>query len=244
MSPIITRTLQDGIPRGLSLHKDAVLQHLVVIVRIVVGFLQAQESLIVVDAVGHHDGLGLGIHLKQFAGIEDTLFAVGLALLVKHERYHGERVGHGLDLLIQFEMRNTEIQWVERVIVDEQAVGDANNGVEFRRETSQRLDETGMAFHLYVKVAHDTVERTAVLVELVIFLCDLLQGVAHVESEALFLRIQHQREFVALLHHVNHLLALLLIILGKAFAVLVNLTMVGFQLIAQHSQGAVEVVAV
>ena len=57
---------------------------------IVVGLLQTQEGLIVMDAVGHHDGFGLGIHLKQFAGIKDALFAVGLTLLVKHERYYGE----------------------------------------------------------------------------------------------------------------------------------------------------------
>ena len=91
---------QDGEPRGLSLDEDAVLQHLIVVVRVVVGLLQSQEGLIVMNAVGHHDGFGVGIHHEQVAGVGDALFTVVLSLLIEEEGC-GEGVGHGLDFLIQ-----------------------------------------------------------------------------------------------------------------------------------------------
>ena len=71
--------------------------------------------------------------------------------------------------------------------MDQQAVRHANDSVEFGRETSQRLKQAGMALHLHIKVGDDAIERSTVLVELIVFLCDLLQGIAHVEGEALFL---------------------------------------------------------
>ena len=71
--------------------------------------------------------------------------------------------------------------------MEEQAVGHADDGVELGWETAQRLDEAGIALHLDVEVADDTVERPTVLAELVVLLGDLLQGVAHIEGEPLFL---------------------------------------------------------
>ena len=75
--------------------------------------------------------------------------------------------------------------------MDEQAIGNANNTVNLGREAAQRLNEAGMAFHLDIKVADNMVERPTVLVKLVVFFGDPLQGIAHIESKALFLRIQH-----------------------------------------------------
>ena len=103
----------------MSFDEDAVLQHLVIVVCVVVGLFQAQEGLVVVDAVGYHDGFGLGIHLEQFTCIEDALFAVVLTLFVKHERNHGEGVGHGFEFLVQLKMCCAKEEWVERVVMDE-----------------------------------------------------------------------------------------------------------------------------
>ena len=155
--------------------------------RVVVGLFQAQEGLVVVDAVGHHHGFGLSGHLEQLASIEDTLLAVVLTLLIEDERHGRDRVSHGLDFLVQFEMRAAEKERVQTVVMDEQAIGDADDGVELGRQAAQRLDEAGMAFHLHVEVADDAVERPAVLVELVVFFGDPLQGIAHVEGEPLLL---------------------------------------------------------
>ena len=186
LPPVTLGMLQDGVPWCLPLDEDAVLQHLVVVVGIVVSLLQAQVGLIVMDAIGYHDGLGVGVHHEQPAGIGDTLLAVVLALLVEHER-HREGVGQGFDFLVQFDMGYAEEERVQGVVVDEQAVGHADDSVELGREPAERLDEAGVTLDLDVEVADDAVEGSAVLVELVVFLGDLLQGVAHVEGEALFL---------------------------------------------------------
>ena len=44
-----------------------------------------------------------------------------------------------------------------------------------------------MAFHLHIEVADDMVERSTVLVELVVFLGDFLQSVAHIKGKTLLL---------------------------------------------------------
>ena len=84
-------------------------------------------------------------------------------------------------------MRTAEEKRVKRVVVDEQAIGNADNTVNLGRKTAQRLDEAGMAFHLDVEVADNVVERPTVLVKLVVFFGDPLQGIAHIEGEALLL---------------------------------------------------------
>ena len=88
------------------------------------------------DAVGHHNGFGLGIHLKYLTGIKDTLIAVVFALSVEHERNHGNRVGHSLDFLVQLKMYTAEEKRVERVVMDEQTIRDANNTVNLGRESA------------------------------------------------------------------------------------------------------------
>lgn len=157
------------------------------------------------------------------------------------------REGDGNAVIIQsivYQMYTAEEKRVERVVMDEQTIRDANNTVNLGRESAQRLNEARMTFHLDVKVTDDAVERPTVLSELVVFLRDPLQGIAHVEGEALLLRIQRQRQLVAFLHHVNHLLALFLIVFGESLAVLVDLLVIDVQLVAQHTERTVKVFAV
>ena len=80
---------------------------------VVVSLLQAQESLVVVDAVSHHDGFGLSVHLEQFTCIKNALLAIVLTLLIEHERHGGDRVGHGFEFLVQCEVRGAEKERVE-----------------------------------------------------------------------------------------------------------------------------------
>ena len=157
------------------------------------------------------------------------------------------REGDGNAVIIQsivYQMHTAEEKRVERVVMDEQTIRDANNTVNLGRESAKRLNEARMTFHLHVEVADDAVERPTVLSELVVFLRDPLQGIAHVEGEALLLRIQRQRKLVAFLHHVNHLLALFLIVFGESLAVLVDLLVIDVQLVAQHTERTVKVFAV
>ena len=105
---------------------------------------------------------------------------------------------------------------VEGVVTVEQTVVNPKDRVQLWRETSKRLDEAGVTVNLKVKIAHDAVVGHLVLLKRLEFPLDLLQRMAEVEGELLLLRVKFEREFVALLHDIDHLQVLLLIILGES----------------------------
>ena len=93
-----------------------------------------------------------------------------------------------------------------------QAVGQVGHFGYLGGQSAQRLHKAGIAVDFDVQVAQDAVVRGAVLVEVLVFFLDFFESEAEVKGVFLFLRIELQREGIALLHEVHHLLVLHFII--------------------------------
>ena len=93
------------------------------------------------------------------------------------------------------------------------AVGHQSHIFQLRWEAAKRFNQSGIAVDFDVQLRHDAVVRRAVLVEVFVFLCHFLQCITDVEGVVLFLGIQHQREVVAFLGNIHHLLVLQFVII-------------------------------
>ena len=85
LAPVVSRVGHDVEEGRLSVQEDVPLQVLVARLSVVVVFLQSQESLLVVGAVGHDFGAVVGVHLQHFRGVVNARVAQCLADGVEHE---------------------------------------------------------------------------------------------------------------------------------------------------------------
>ena len=80
--PIIARIGDNVQEWCLSVYKDIAFQRPIARLGIVVGFLQAQISFLIMCAVGYHGSPVIGVHLQNLRGIEDTGITQRLAYRV------------------------------------------------------------------------------------------------------------------------------------------------------------------
>ena len=107
---------------------------------------------------------------------------------------------------------------IERVVTVQQAVGQYLHLylLHHRRQSSQGLNQSGIAVNLVVQTVHNPVVRASVFTEVLVVGRHLLQRVGQIERHLLFLGVEQDRELVRLGNHVDHPLMLTIKILVKA----------------------------
>ena len=199
-------------------YEDTVLQGLVTVTGVIVGFLKAKEGALVVGAVPD-DALLVGCaQLEQLRGIEDTGITVDRFFAFQEERPVGaEGIQHPSGKLAAGKRPGPEpcIEDGKAVVVVCQAVRNNVDRLDFRGNPAQRLHQTGIAVYIPVEPAYNLVIGEPVRLEGVVFLRYGFEGIGQVESVVLLLGVQHKRELVALLHGGNHLTTLSAVLLGE-----------------------------
>ncbi len=105
---------------------------------------------------------------------------------------------------------------------------------QFRRKHFQGHHQPVVPVDLHIKVRDDVVVRHPALSEVMVLVCDLLEGVGKVEREVLLLRVEHQRQFVAALDKMHQFLVLPVILRLVRHLALLHLYVRLPQFISQH----------
>ena len=198
-------------------NEDVLLDQLVTFLRIVVSLTKAVVSRLVVFPVLDHPVPEGREHPQKLVSVENTAVPVDLRKAVQLEIKErtvipGGRLTTRRDSSLR-EFRNRKIH--DRGDVQSHCKcpkkgrpKTVRNLHQLRRDDLQCLYETVVTVDLYVKERQDVIERDLRLGETVVLVGDLPKGIGEVESEILFLGIQHQRKLVAVFHQLDQVLVL------------------------------------
>ena len=199
----------------LAVTEDFLLEEHVTGLGVVVGLLEAEICLLVMGAVGNHLDLAFNVHPKNLRCIVHGGISVGLALLTQEERrnlpHRKEGVNCCLNILFKGCFGGLDMV-LQGVVVEAEAVVRVCHGraVQCRGKAAHGFKETRIAVYLQVHIGHNTVIGGALLVEVLVFVGDLLQGIAQVKGVLLLLEVQHHGKLVALLDEGQHAAMLVL----------------------------------
>ena len=184
-------------------------------------------------AVGKDLLLPLLVEVEKCLGIEDTCIAVILAGLIQQESLLARHGIETVNPLLYHRRAAHEAVAAERV----RQRGD----IPRRRQPPQRLQQPLVTVYLCVKPAYYLVIRHPAGIEKLIFAGYFLQRVGHVEGIVFVLGIQHEREFVVLLDHVDHLLVLFLVKGLHIRSCRAQPVILLLELVTEHRQGIAKV---
>ena len=126
---------------------------------------------------------------------------------------------------------------LDGIVVIRQAVRKAVHVFKLGRQAAQRLYQARIPVYLQVQPADHLVEGQFALAEILIFPGDLLEGVGHVEGAVLALRIEHERQFVALLDYPDEAAVLRIVAPFHPAGTLPALLDFLMEFVAQHGEG-------
>ena len=184
----------------LSLGEYPLLDDAIALLGIVIRFLEADIGTFVMLAVCKDLLLPFLVKVEDRFGIEDTGIAVILAGLVEQERLLAR---YGIETVYPFLYHGSAAHQAVAVQRVRQ-----HGDVPGRRQPPQRLQQPLIPVYLGIQSSYYLVIGHPAGVEQLILTGHLLQGICHVEGIVLVLRIQHERQLVVFLDHIDHLLML------------------------------------
>ena len=174
------------------------------------------------------------VHLQKSRRIEDAGIPFQLSRFVQHERIFIRLFLLGDQPELPFDLQDVHL---DAVVAIAQAVRQIGDILQLGRQAAQGLDQAGIALDLDVQLAGDLVVRQAVGIEILVFLGHGFQGIGQVEGVLLLLRIEHERQLVALLHDGDHPLVLLTVLFGQPRLGGEDLVIVRLQFVPECVQG-------